>query len=1018
MATFVHNAKVFALAAAFTLSYQLQTAEASLPRLHEHSTAAAGASLPFTDAISREISVYVEPPQPAITDAASREVSVLGYTGPHPMLADAASREVSVFTAYPQVHQTDIASREVSIFSIIPITLGTPYNSTLPPGTWLYFSVTTPPDLTLRIDLNHGSNTAWTELYASFGTVPDTLNAQFASQSPGKPDQELIVPNTQAGTYYILARCTTDGNASASKSFTITATGLAFGLFAATPTSVGAGKEVSLSIVGARLDDLADVYLRFPSSGAQIRPVQQRRIDPAHRDLRFDLSGAALGVYDLVVQSTTLSTAALLLSITVGSPVEAELSLDVTPSPFIRSGHGRNTGRTRITLTNPSNVDVPLTVLTVFAKNGPDMNLTIEGSEEIALIGNEEWVAGQVLYESIWPGQRMDVSVRIDVGPGFPGPNVQVYAYTETYTRQAFRDIWIVGPGGPVDKLAHAFASQNNVPASYWTEFVPAFKLNVALYFDQHGIDLGQDLREATLRLAPDGRGGLPSYVCDFVCGVIERACPNDSICPAIDAYCNTCFCDNPCAPICLSYQLGLCPPRPPDEGCQPPCGGDPLCPPACVCRPKCLPATDGVYYSENCRQVCLCSAAICTPGGRSTDPNEKNGPLGFGASHFTASGVPLGYRVLFENLPQATAPASEITVTDILDPAIDLATVRLHSIGFGQTVLDLPSGHSSLQAVVDIQESLGLLVDVCAQVDSSTRTLRFSLTALDPQTGQLPMNPLLGFLPPNDDTGRGEGYVEFSAAPASNAQSGAVVRNNATIVFDYNAPIVTNEVFNTIDAAAPSSAVEALPSQVYHRRFNVCWMGRDDVAGSGIMHYSLFSSDNAHSYGPWLTSGAAGCAAFNGGAVGHTYRFYSMAEDNVGNAEAAPTSPQSASIIPDATTTVRFGDFNGDGIVDSSDYFLTGQATLWSCFTIPKGDLSPQCVTKDVDFDGDVDLRDFATFQNGFSGLQHYRQLFSCFTAPDPGVPFSCHAQDFEPDGDVDLKDFAVFQIVFGTQQ
>jgi hypothetical protein len=66
------------------------------------------------------------------------------------------------------------------------------------------------------------------------------------------------------------------------------------------------------------------------------------------------------------------------------------------------------------------------------------------------------------------------------------------------------------------------------------------------------------------------------------------------------------------------------------------------------------------------------------------------------------------------------------------------------------------------------------------------------------------PDDPLAGFLPPNDDSGRGEGHVSFSIRPRADLLDGTVISNQANIVFDHNAPIATNIVTNTIDARPP----------------------------------------------------------------------------------------------------------------------------------------------------------------------------------------------------------------------
>ena len=52
----------------------------------------------------------------------------------------------------------------------------------------------------------------------------------------------------------------------------------------------------------------------------------------------------------------------------------------------------------------------------------------------------------------------------------------------------------------------------------------------------------------------------------------------------------------------------------------------------------------------------------------RSTDPNDKYGPIGIGDDKYLRIENPLSYRVMFENLPGATANAQTVVVTDQLD--------------------------------------------------------------------------------------------------------------------------------------------------------------------------------------------------------------------------------------------------------------------------------------------------------------------------------------------------------------
>ena len=71
-----------------------------------------------------------------------------------------------------------------------------------------------------------------------------------------------------------------------------------------------------------------------------------------------------------------------------------------------------------------------------------------------------------------------------------------------------------------------------------------------------------------------------------------------------------------------------------------------------------------------------------------SHDPNEMIGPTGYGPERFVPARSPLFYRINFENLPEATAPAQRIYITDVLPPELDPRTVRLKEVGFNHKTL------------------------------------------------------------------------------------------------------------------------------------------------------------------------------------------------------------------------------------------------------------------------------------------------------------------------------------------
>ncbi|HUY33447.1 MAG TPA: DUF4214 domain-containing protein [Pirellulales bacterium] len=286
----------------------------------------------------------------------------------------------------------------------------------------------------------------------------------------------------------------------------------------------------------------------------------------------------------------------------------------------------------------------------------------------------------------------------------------------------------------------------------------------------------------------------------------------------------------------------------------------------------------------------------------QANDPNLITGPAGFGSQAFVSGIASLPYRIDFENQPTATAAADTVTVTQQLDPNLDLSTFQLGNIGFGNTAVQVPAGLTSYNIRVTLPSTApgagpnGLLVDVSASLNVQTGLVTWTLTSLDPVTMDSPLSPAEGLLPPDDANGDGEGFVSYTILPKASAKTGTVVNAQASVVFDTNAPLSTAPISNTIDAVAPTSSVTVLPTDS-PPNFTVSWSGQDDAGGSGIASFSVYVSDNNAPFTPLLTDTTATSTVFTGH-PGHTYDFFSVATDNAGNIEANPLHAQTTTTV------------------------------------------------------------------------------------------------------------------------
>ena len=125
-------------------------------------------------------------------------------------------------------------------------------------------------------------------------------------------------------------------------------------------------------------------------------------------------------------------------------------------------------------------------------------------------------------------------------------------------------------------------------------------------------------------------------------------------------------------------------------------------------------------------------------------------------------------------------------------------------------------------------------------------------------------------------------------------ANSSDSLVNRASIIFDYNEPIITPLITNVIDNLPPSSSIEPLTEKQNHIAFKVTCTATDE--GSGIDWYRFYVSKDGGDFKLWATTHRTSLTFI--GQNGHTYSFYSVAIDNVGNMESAPLEADVTTLI------------------------------------------------------------------------------------------------------------------------
>ncbi|MEM7161910.1 MAG: T9SS type A sorting domain-containing protein [Bacteroidota bacterium] len=149
-------------------------------------------------------------------------------------------------------------------------------------------------------------------------------------------------------------------------------------------------------------------------------------------------------------------------------------------------------------------------------------------------------------------------------------------------------------------------------------------------------------------------------------------------------------------------------------------------------------------------------------------DPNDKQVfPIGEYETHVIPNDTTLEYFIRFQNT--GNFPAQNIWVRDTLDPNLDLTTFSFKAASHNVNTILYPESRMLEFYFPDI-----MLADSVNNEPES------------------------------------HGFVSFTIKPKEELMEATLIKNKAEIYFDFNAPIVTNEVFNTITHCFASNFEEA----------------------------------------------------------------------------------------------------------------------------------------------------------------------------------------------------------------
>lgn len=298
-----------------------------------------------------------------------------------------------------------------------------------------------------------------------------------------------------------------------------------------------------------------------------------------------------------------------------------------------------------------------------------------------------------------------------------------------------------------------------------------------------------------------------------------------------------------------------------------------------------------------------------------SGDPNMITGYSDPCGGNFVGKNVNrLEYTIEFENDPAiASAAASYVRVDNQLDAEIfNFSSFEPVSIEIGNRLISIPASQSYV-TTVDMRPEIRCLVEIRQEYSAETGKLCWLFNALDPITMEPVVDYLQGFLPVNDDTGRGTGRITYVVDLKDGLAHDTTFSNSASIVFDDNAPVVTPVWENITDYELPYAYIAkqyGYDGECY--AFDVV---SSDI-GSGIYSYDLYIRlSGSREWITVMTQQTEGQIEFYTPEELPGAEFKVMATDRAGNRQSASFADAPSDIVEIAvpeTSRHKFHDLLG----------------------------------------------------------------------------------------------------------
>ncbi|MCA9191785.1 MAG: hypothetical protein KDB03_08485 [Planctomycetales bacterium] len=872
-------------------------------------------------------------------------------------------------------NNTGFADNTLSV-SVPLLRFDIPLDDQISAGSTRLYELDTEPGQTVRIDLDSLNNIGSHELFVRFEDLPSPYEFDAKYEGYLRPDQNLVIPETLGGRYFILARAgvrddqNEDGTLPQRASYPIqlNATRIPFGITGVTPDSGGDDRYVTVRIFGAEFPEQATVRLVRPQF-AELAPVSQRRVDATQIIAVFDLRDAPHGLYDVQVlhPDGRVATDPYRFQVEGADPLESNVGMG---GPNL-IGLGE-TGFYGIPVQSLSNIDTPYTVIEYAVPNVKNNSSFVPGpaiTMQTGIRGDAGTVAplfdsiSTFDFSSVTPELNLsgvltgravaidlpafsttELSMAVTVYPGLRELLEQNPDYLSTLRPDELDelsfDFYVVASATPMtsqqyidyqtaeaDKLRNAILADSDAPAGL--KGIAGDPTTFAELYLQALTDRGL-VRSEDVAPRADNHSDNVNVFFAAVGGLLGGQAGQGILDEAAQDFAN--------AEVTLSdlmEQLRGYYGHTPDANS----GG--------------ILADFANYDLEIANRTSFVTFTIRAgepdqfDGGQAAQTVVFNtsglgdsvdlgvavdGPDGVGNFNMVPRATPLPYSVSVLHESEADLPAREIRIVVPMDDTLDERSFQLSDIDLAGLIIPIPAGRPSFVGEFDLFESQGYVLQVTAGVDAVTRNATWLLRAIDPRDGLPPRDPTVGLLQPGQSVDVGfwvEAETVAAAGTGGDVQTGDVIELVARTIIDEGTPRDSDISSSILDAFAPTSSWSVIPLGA--NRYQIAWSAEDDAGGSGVKYYSLLVSEDGGNRFRTILYQTQDTSYIYRGTEGNTPTFLVRAMDEAGNVEPAPAGVR----VPYLTAPINLG--------------APPQAPAFTTIELPVAEANPTPVTSRV---------------------------------------------------------------------